>query len=129
MCPNAGKILVWNPILAYTQRGGPGVPVNFPPPPALCKSFLKKTTHNIQFVRTGEYTQFDLPLKNRGYAREPWANVIGKLTSRYLGNKYRHGKGIKHVITFTVESCIYPWKMRTVTCRNIESLSDRKIKS
>ena len=52
--------------------GGPGVPVNFPPPsPALCKSFLKKTTYNIQLVRTGEYTQFDPPLKNRGYARVP----------------------------------------------------------
>ena len=86
---------------------GPGVPV-YSPSPALCKSFLKKTTHNIQLVRTGEYTQFDPPLKNRGYARVPWANVIGKLTSRCLGNKYRHGKGIRHVITFTVESCIYP---------------------
>lgn len=30
MCPNAGKILVLNPILAYTPMGGPGVPVNFP---------------------------------------------------------------------------------------------------
>lgn len=48
------------------------------------------------------------PLKNRGYARVPLANVIGKLTSRCLENKYRHGKGIRHVITFTVESCIYP---------------------
>ena len=70
MCPNASKILVWNPILAYTPMGGPGVPVNSPPPP-LCKSFLKKTTRNIQLVRTGEYTQFDPPLKNRGYARVP----------------------------------------------------------
>lgn len=70
MCPNAGKILVWNPILAYTPWEVLGCPY-IPPPPALCKSFLKKTTHNIQLVRTGEYTQFDLPLKNRGYARVP----------------------------------------------------------
>lgn len=41
MCPNAGKILVSNPILAYTPMGGPEFPR------ALCKSFLKKTTYNI----------------------------------------------------------------------------------